>query len=113
MAYGKKLKWFQDLEDAGNEIEPLQNKPEVFDDLIAYFHAWNELSTSRQSTMGIGYIDHITVTDYLNEERIWALYERREYRHWITKIDRIYVELAAEKEKNKPKTSSKPPKGRR
>jgi hypothetical protein len=106
--YGDKLEWFQELEDEGEEIPAMSERVEIFPDLAMYYRAFTLLSTSRQMSMGLGYISYLTVTDYLNEERIIYGYERDEYRRWIRKIDGIYVSLQNKKnESGKPKNSSK------
>lgn len=97
MQYGDQLEWFLELEEQGEEIPALANRVELFPDLALYYKGFNELSTSRQSVMGIGYIGYLVITDYLNEEGIFG-FERREYRQWITIIDRIFVQLQSDKQ---------------
>jgi hypothetical protein len=77
----------------GIPVKEFDDQPELFNDMIPFWQAFHELSTSRQMGMGLGYIPYSTIVDYLNEEQIFNINERDEYRQWIQTIDRIYVEL--------------------
>jgi len=94
---------------SGIPVKEFDEQPELFSDLIPYWQAFHELSTSRQMGMGLGYIPYSVIVDYLNEEQIFSVNERDEYRHWIQVIDRIYVELQNEKTKESQELNRKKP----
>jgi hypothetical protein len=99
----------QTLEEEGHTIPELQNQPELFSDLIFYYSAFQELSTSRQSGFGIGHIPRSEIRGYLDDYDITAFEERLECFRWIQFIDREFVKLhnedANKKKTQKPKKS--------
>ena len=97
-------------------LPALQDKPELFQDVVPYYVAFHNLSNSRATGFGIGYISFSEIVCYLNEELIFNYEERKEYIHWIQFIDEHFVKLQHDKqkkesEKDKPKTNGvRPPK---
>ena len=103
------LKRFDKMAELGKPLpQSLQNQPELFYDAIPYWMAFNALSSSRQSGMGLGYIPYSEITSYLDDQRIFNLDERDDYRYHITHIDHTFVEIkSAESDKKKSKTPQK------
>jgi hypothetical protein len=99
--YGKQIGWFNELEEKGEHIPAMDERVDLFSDMAVFYNSWSSLSPSRQAGMGLGYIQYETITDYLNEERIFEYIERMEYRYWISKIDGVYVGLRAEEDEKK------------
>jgi hypothetical protein len=110
--YGEKLEWFQELEDKGEHIPAMDERVALFTDMAIFYNAWNELSSSRQAGMGLGYIGQLVITDWLNEEHIFEYLERAEYRYWIKRIDGVYLQLKSDEDEKKrdAKPKNTPPK---
>lgn len=123
--YGDQYEWFLKLQEERDQkaeaqdrestlLPALASKPEIFPDLMLYWNAFQELTTSRDTGFGVGYIKYSEITNYLTEELIFEYSERREWIHWIQTIDRLWVKMQSEKQKkeqdrkNKGK-GSKPP----
>jgi len=77
-------------------------------DAIPYWVAFNSLSSSRQSGMGLGYIPYSEISSYLDDQGVWDIDDRSDYRHLITMLDSKFVELKSDS-KPKPKGIAKPP----
>ena len=74
---------------------------------MVYYLAFNALSSSRQSGMGMGYIPYSEITDYLTENEIWLIEERKRFRHFITFIDGMFVSKEAKRSEAKNKKNTK------
>ena len=116
--YGEKYDWFLKLQEdrdkeaaeRGEEAEllpALQNRPEIFQDVVHYYIAFNELSASRQSGMGLGYIPYSEIRGYLNEHWIIDYEERLEWIQWIQFIDRLYVKIQSSEQEKKRKADER------
>jgi hypothetical protein len=86
------------MEDQGHVIPELQNKPELFPELIPYLSAFQDLTTSRQTGFGMGYIPYSEICSYLTENRI-PYPDREEFLRWIRFIDSEYVSNHNKKQK--------------
>lgn len=85
------------MESEGHCIPVLQTRPELFQDAVQYLSAFQELSSSRHSSFGVGYIPYSEICSYLTENHIFDLNERVEYHRWIRYIDSVYVSLQNKK----------------
>ena len=94
------------MQESGVEVKELNDQPEMFEDLIIYWRAFNILSTSRQSGFGLGYIPFNQIVAFLDEERIVG-YERGDYVEWIQTIDKIYVKVNSDQQKSKESKAKK------
>jgi len=73
---------------------------------MIYYMAFNELSTSRQMGMGLGYIPYREISSYLDENEIFHPDERTRFRRFITFLDNIYVKKNNEKSEAKSKSNT-------
>ena len=104
----KDLEKFYALEESGKPLPAaIQNAPDLSILAIPYWQAFNELSTSRDSGFGVGYIKFSEISSYLDEHYIFQIEERQLFRRMINLIDSIYVSKQNEKSE-KSKTKSKP-----
>lgn len=73
---------------------PLDEEVEVIDVALPYWQAWHALCGQRPvGGMGaVGEIRRESVTDWLNEEQIFASAERALYRSILGKLDRLYLD---------------------
>lgn len=87
--------------------------PELFPDLMPFWVAFQQLSTSRQSGMGMGYIPLSEIRGYLDEYRIIEWEDRLEWIQWIQTIDRNFVSIHSESKNDskKPQKQDQPGKG--
>lgn len=76
--------------------------PDLYFDAVPIWNAFQELSASRQSGFGIGYIPFSEVTNWLDENYITSLEDRKHYRRFISFIDNLWVGHANEKKEDKP-----------
>ncbi len=90
-----------------------EKEPELFFDAMPIWNAFRALSSSRNSGFSIGYIPFSEISDWLSENDIISLEERRHYRQFITFIDEIWVSRLSEKQSKKQKLQQPPPKKRR
>lgn len=88
----KTLKFLTGLENEGHHVPALADAPELYPDALPYWAAFIALSSSRQIGMGLGGIPYTEVTGYLDENRIFKLEHREQYRKWIGFIDSLYVQ---------------------
>jgi hypothetical protein len=120
--YGDKLDWFMKLQEdldkkaekAGKEstlLPALAKRPEIFQDLVIFYNAFNAVSPSRQSGMGLGYIPLSEIRGYLDEFGVCGTEARLEWINWIQFIDRTYVRLHSEKKEKEAKSKTKSQRG--
>jgi hypothetical protein len=79
--------------------------PELYQDIVPFYSAFNMLSTSRRSVFGIGYIPMSEIRGYLDELGVYQREERLEWISWIRFIDAKYVEIQANKNDKKSKSA--------
>ena len=92
--------WFLELERGGEHIPELDDQPELFKDLIPYWTAFRELTSSRRpGSMSAGYIPRSEITNYLNEEQIFDSEDRIDYIRWVQFIDSEYISFQETKKK--------------
>lgn len=110
MKYGKQLDWFLSLEEAGTNVPALDTKPELISYLSNYWNAFMELSSSRQMGFGsVGSIIYSEISAYLDENRLFDLDDRKQYRKYINILDSEFLKHSNNKEKqNVPKEIQKP-----
>lgn len=89
----KNLKFFQKLEEEGNSVAALESMPELYFDAVPFWEAFANLSSSRQSGMGLGAIPYSEITSWLTENQIISFENRERYRYFVTFIDGKYLEL--------------------
>jgi hypothetical protein len=68
-----------------------------------YWMAFNALTTSRQSGMGLGYIPYSEITSYLDDQGIFDFEERDDFRFYITHIDHVFVKIKSDESDRKSK----------
>jgi len=109
LQYGEKLEWFLDLEAEGKSVPALDTMPELFPDLKPYWDAFQTLSSSRQSGMGLGYIPFSEIIHYLgpNWLNITDLEERQDYVNFIRVLDHEYVKFQSNKAESDRKSKGK------
>lgn len=103
----REIEKFYALEAAGKPLPAaIQNAPDLSILSMPYWQAFNELSTSRDTGFGAGYIKYSEISDFLSENRIFILEERHLFRRMITLIDSIYI--SHQNKKNEKANASKP-----
>ena len=86
------------------------DRPELNILEIGYWQAFNELSSSRQSGMGLGFIPYSEISAYLDEHHILDYEERFEWRYLITAIDTEFITIKNAEHERKTKVKNKPKK---
>ena len=66
MEWGNYAKQLEAMEKRGRKISALQNKPELFDDLVPVWQAFNQLHSGRQGGLGINPLRTSDIIQYLN-----------------------------------------------
>lgn len=96
--------WFEALRSEGwADPLPIDDKPELFEDLIDVWNMFCELDGSR---IGAGFdvpvISFDLIMAYLNEEAIYDADDRDYYRRLIQQMDKTYIAFHRRKEKDIP-----------
>ena len=105
--------WVKELEEDGHDVTGLlEEEPDLFPDLVPYWMAFHQLSSSRNSGMSIGSIPPPAHESYFRIMGIDSLEERLEYIHYIGVLDGEYLKWQGEKhekenKKNKQNSPSK------
>lgn len=64
--------------------------------LKQYWKAFSELTSSRSVGFGVGAILYSEISSYLNENQIFNLDDREQYRRYINAMDSFYVKNSNE-----------------
>jgi hypothetical protein len=107
--------WVQKLRDDGIDTTGLlDEEPDIFEDLIPYWIAFQVLTSSRNSGMGLGAIPLPAYESYFRIMGIDSLEERLEYIYFVGILDHEFLKWNGEQhEKESKKNKSKSaPKGR-
>ena len=115
-----KQEWVQKLEEDGHDVTGmLPEEPDLFQDLHAYWGAFQILTSSRNSGMSIGAIPLQAYESYFRIFSVDSLEEQLEYLKFVGILDSEYLkwngeQSEKEQQKSKPPPKSKPQsKGRR
>jgi len=104
--------WVEQLEADGHDVSGmLDEEPDLFDDLTAYWSAFHILSSSRSVGMGVGAIPLPAYESYFRIMGIDSLEERFEYIKFVGILDSEYLKWNGEqheKERKKSESKSKP-----
>jgi hypothetical protein len=65
--------------------------PDLFFDAVPIWNAFIELNSSRTVGFGVSNIPYSEITNWLDENMISSLEERRHYRKFIGIVDNIWV----------------------
>ena len=90
----KTASFLKGLEDSGIDLgldNPNEDIPELFYDAVPIWNAFRDLTSSRSTAFSIGHIPYSEISDWLHENDIINLEERRHYRKFINFIDDIWV----------------------
>ena len=103
------LEWVKNLEAEGNDVTGmLDEEPDLFPHLHAYWNAFHILSSSRNSGMSVGAIPLPAYESYFRIFGVDSLEERLEYIKYIGVLDSKFIEWQGEKsEKEQKKQKSK------
>ena len=108
-----RVEWVEQLQAEGHDTTGLMDEePDLFPDLIQYWVAFHQLSSSRSSGMSIGPIPLPAHESYFRIMGVDSLEERLEYIHYVGVLDGEYLKWQGEKhekesKKNKHNTPSK------
>jgi hypothetical protein len=97
LSWGDKEKFLRGLEERGEAVPALQNKPELDEFLIPYWKAFQVLSSSRQIGMGIGAIPLTEIEAYMRIYGIEDQEEREDMVYLIGEMDRVFIEYCNKK----------------
>lgn len=86
-------------QDRGEEVEALENRPELLPELRYVWNGFILLSDSRSSGMGLSYIPLSEILAWFQIYDIDDMAEREEVLEMIKALDRIYVEYQNSKDK--------------
>ena len=96
LKYSHKLKWFNKLEETGETIRALNEKPKLYADLALDYQAFKMLNASRQSTMSAAPISMADIYAYMQIFEINNFCTRRQFLYHIKLLDSIYLEFIRE-----------------
>lgn len=81
--------------------------PQLYDDLIPYWAAFQELSMTRPVGMGVGAIPFQEIVAWLDLHQITSLEDRLEYAKWVRYLDGVFLEHHAKQQQSEPKSSAR------
>lgn len=99
LKYGKKIDWLERLADEGHEIPAVEERPQLYEDLILDWQAFLTISASRPQ--GLSGIAPLPLTEILAYAKIYDITDGEELQHFVTRIrlmDRLYIEAANDKD---------------
>lgn len=103
-----RLEWVTKLEEEGNDTTGiLDERPELFADLIVYWDAFHTLSPSRNSGMSIGAIPLPAYESYFRIFGIDSLEEQLEYIKFVGALDSEFLQWQGEKSEANKENKSK------
>ena len=91
MTWGDKEEFLRKLEERGEVIPALLNKPELGEFLIPYWIAFRTLSTSRRIGMGVGAIPLSEIESYIRIYGIGDLEECEDLVYLIGEMDDEFI----------------------
>lgn len=98
MNVGDKYEWFLELEAEGNDVPALKDMPVLYEDLVPFWRAFNELSRTRPVGMGVGAIPMSEILAWLDLHEIGGFEDRIEYARWIGYLDSLFLEYQSKKQ---------------
>ena len=107
MEWGKKIDFLKGLEDSGQEVLALKNRPFLTTWTLSYYRAFRVLQDSRPSGMGIGMIPLSEMVAYCDLYAITDLDERDRFVTMMKALDEAYVGFLNEKRDAKNAAKSK------
>jgi hypothetical protein len=81
----------------------------LYYDAVPIWNAFRDLSSSRSTGFSISHIPYSEITNWLDENIITSLEERKHYRYFIGFIDNIWVGHMNEKSESGNKNKSRGP----
>ena len=101
MRYGRQLKFFENLITDGNPVPALDNRPELYSDLIWQWEAYCMLDNCR--SMGFSGPDPIKYFEMQAMANELELQDRTRFFKRIKLLDQVYFKFLDDKPKSKEK----------
>ena len=108
-----KQEWVRKLEEDGHDVAGmLPEEPDLFQDLHAYWGAFQILTSSRNSGMSIGAIPLQAYESYFRIFGVDSLEEQLEYLKFVGALDNEYLKWSGEASEKKQQQSASKPKSK-
>jgi hypothetical protein len=97
LTWGDKENFLRGIEERGEVVPALLNKPELDEFLVPYWMAFQALSPSRRIGMGIGAIPLSEIESYIRIYGIEDQEERENLVYLTGEMDRVFIEYCNKK----------------
>lgn len=103
MEWGEYARKLEKIVEKGKRVPALENRPELFDDLVPVWQAFNQLHSGRQSGFGISPLRTSDILAYLKFRKI----EDLEFYELILTMDNEWLKWASNKQKQEQEAKKK------